>query len=126
MELQVGSNPLETIKTGFAAVNTSALGISDLDLDKLPSHALVHIDQALDFLNKSRANIGATMSRLEFASAKLATTVENMSSARSRMRDTDFAEETAALTRRQILQQSATAMLAQANQSPQLALQLLR
>lgn len=126
VELQVGSNPLETIKTGFAAVNTSALGISDLDLDKLPSHALVHIDQALDFLNKSRANVGATMSRLEFAAAKLSTTVENMSSARSRMRDTDFAEETAALTRRQILQQSATAMLAQANQSPQLALQLLR
>ncbi len=126
MDLQVGANARETIKTGFAAMNSSALGVSDVDLDKLPSFALVHVDQALDFVNRSRAEMGATLSRLEFTAAKQSISIENLSTARSRMRDTDYAEETAGLARQQILQQSASAMLAQANQVPQLVLSLLR
>jgi flagellin len=76
-------------------------------------------------VNRIRANIGAVQNRLTNTVSNLASMEENLSAANSRIRDTDVAEETANLTRNQILMQANTATLAQANQKNQLALQLL-
>ena len=70
--------------------------------------------------------MGAIQNRLESTSSNLAAITENLSAAKSRIKDADFAQESAAMTRSQILQQAASAMLVQANQAPQAALQLLQ
>jgi flagellin len=81
---------------------------------------------ALARINSIRADLGAVQNRFSSTIANLTTTAENLSAARSRIQDADFAAETAALTRAQILQQAGVAMLAQANQLPQQVLQLLQ
>ena len=84
------------------------------------------IDTALDTVNNQRATFGATQSRFEAIISNLQQSVENQSAARSRIMDADFAQETANLSRAQILQQAGTAMVAQANQLPQQVLRLLQ
>jgi flagellin len=84
------------------------------------------IDDALELINTERATYGALQNRFEAVIANLSIAAENQTAARSRIMDADFAKETAALTRAQILQQAGTAMLAQANQLPQQVLQLLQ
>ncbi|MBK6631505.1 MAG: flagellin [Betaproteobacteria bacterium] len=88
--------------------------------------AIAVVDAALGQVNVSRGDLGAYQNRFSSAIANLQTTAENVSAARSRIQDTDFAAETASLTRNQILQQAGTAMLAQANALPQNVLTLLR
>jgi flagellin len=88
--------------------------------------AIASVDAALTTINGSRADLGALQSRFESTTANLAANVENLSAARSRIRDTDFAVETAELTRVQILQQAGIAMLSQANSAPQNVLALLQ
>ena len=88
--------------------------------------ALVSIDAALSGVNNSRAKLGAIQNRFESTIANLRTTAENVEASRSRIQDTDFAKETAALTRAQILQQAGIAILSQANAAPQNVLTLLR
>ncbi|WP_421574735.1 flagellin [Stenotrophomonas maltophilia] len=88
--------------------------------------ALEIVDKALGSINNTRADLGAIQNRFTSVVANLQTSTENLSASRSRIRDTDFAKETAELTRTQILQQAGTAMLAQANQVPQNVLSLLR
>ena len=88
--------------------------------------AIDRIDASIQRVITLRGRMGAVQNRLEATSSNLAAISENLSSARSRIRDADFAMETASLTRGQTLQQAASAMLAQANQAPQQALQLLR
>ncbi|GAA5786185.1 B-type flagellin [Chitiniphilus shinanonensis] len=90
------------------------------------TQALRIVDDALTSVSDLRAQFGALQSRFSSTIANLATTSENLSAARSRIQDTDFAKETASLTRGQILQQAGTAMLSQANQLPQQVLQLLQ
>lgn len=90
------------------------------------TQALRVVDDALTLINDQRAKFGALQSRFSATIANLATNSENLSAARSRIQDTDFAQETANLTRSQILQQAGTAMLAQANQLPQQVLSLLK
>ena len=85
-----------------------------------------NIDTALDTVNAQRATLGASQSRFDAAVSNLHIAVENQSAARSRILDTDFAAETANLSRAQILQQAGNAMVAQANQLPNQVLQLLR
>jgi len=80
----------------------------------------------LSAINGQRAKFGALQARFETTISNLQISAENLSAARSRIRDTDFAAETANLTRAQILQQAGTAMLAQANALPQQVLQLLQ
>jgi flagellin len=80
----------------------------------------------LDTVNASRSSIGAVQSRLSTAIAFLDNAAENQAASESRIRDADFALETAAFTRGQILVQAATSILAQANAQPQIALQLLQ
>ena len=83
------------------------------------------IDSALAFIDSNRASMGAIQNRLESTISNLSNVVENNSAARSRIRDTDFAIETAIMTKNQILQQAGTSILSQANQIPQAAVQLL-
>mgnify|MGYP001627496270 CR=1 FL=1 len=102
--------------------------VADLDVTtfKNSSNALKTIDSALAFISGERAKLGALQSRFETTVANLQTTSENLAASRSRILDADFAAETAALSRAQILQQAGTAMVAQANQLPQGVLALLR
>lgn len=88
--------------------------------------ALGRIDEALTTISTNRAKYGATMNRLEVAVSSIQTMRLNISAANSRIRDVDVAEETAALSRNQILSQAGVSVLAQANQLPQLALSLLK
>ena len=124
--LQVGENVGDTLRVSLSALNASALGLSEFDLTDISAINILHVDEALEFVNSQRAVVGASINRLESISATLATRSENLSASRSRIRDADYAEETATLTKTMILQQSATTILAQANATPQLALTLLR
>ncbi|MBK0011947.1 flagellin [Stenotrophomonas sp. S41] len=105
-------------KDGFADLDISSVGGAD--------NAILAMDAALNSINSARADLGAIQNRFTSVVANLNTSSENMSAARSRIRDVDYASETAELTRNQILQQAGTAMLAQANQSSQNVLSLLR
>ena len=85
-----------------------------------------NLDAAINTINDSRADFGATQSRFEAIISNLQQSVEAQSAAKSRITDADYAQETAAMSRAQILQQAGTAMVAQANQQPQMVLQLLQ
>ena len=87
--------------------------------------AITNIDKALDSVSDMRANLGAYQNRFESLIANLSNVSENTAAARSRIMDADIATETANLTKNAIMQQAGTAILAQANQQPQIALQLL-
>lgn len=101
---------------------------ADLDVSTTDAAArtIAIADSALSAINSQRARYGALQSRFESTIVNLQTTSENISASRSRIRDADFAQETAQLTRNQILQQAGTAMLAQANALPNQVLQLLQ
>ena len=102
-------------------------GTSDIAADATAAtNAIKDIDIALDKVNAERATYGAAQNRFESVIASLQISVENVSAARSRIMDADFAKETAELTRTQILTQAGTAMLAQATPAPQRVLRLLR
>ncbi|BFM11726.1 hypothetical protein R50072_18790 [Simiduia litorea] len=88
--------------------------------------AIKGLDNAIDSVNSIRADLGAVSNRLDFATSNLMNVSENTAAARSRIQDADFAAETAALSRAQVLQQASTAMLAQANAQPQQVLSLLQ
>lgn len=107
-----------TTSTGFAALDLSSVAGAD--------DAINAMDAALASVNTTRAQLGAVQNRFESVVSNLATTSENLSAARSRIQDTDYASETANMTRAQILQQAGTAMLAQANSAPQNVLSLLK
>ena len=102
------------------------VGGSDITSSALAATALGVLDTAIEGINSTRATLGASMSRLEFASDNLQNVAQNSSAARSRVLDADYAAETTELARTQIIQQAATAMLAQANQSQQAVLSLLK
>lgn len=103
--------------------NLSTLAITSRTL---ANQAITQVDSALDAINTSRSSIGAVQSRLSTTIQFLDTAAENQAASESRIRDADFAFETAQFTRSQILVQAATAILAQANAQPQVALQLLQ
>ena len=111
-----------------ASANSSLTSVSTLDVTTFDNatKALKIVDSALAAVNGQRAKFGALQSRFETTVTNLQTSSENLSASRSRIRDADFAAETAALTRAQILQQAGTAMLAQANAVPNNVLSLLR
>ncbi|HFK2946103.1 TPA: flagellin [Stenotrophomonas maltophilia] len=111
-----------------SAPASSPKRVGDLDISTFAGaqQALQVVDNALGSINSTRADLGAIQNRFTSVVANLQTSSENMSASRSRIKDTDFAKETAELTRTQILQQAGTAMLAQANQVPQGVLSLLR
>ncbi|WP_288842459.1 flagellin [uncultured Deefgea sp.] len=120
----------QTTTNVFAnASSTSVLNkVSALDVTTFlnATDALKTVDSALSFISNERAKFGAIQSRFENTISNLSTTSENLSASRSRIRDADFANETANLTRNQVLQQAGTAMLGQANALPNQVLSLLR
>jgi flagellin len=128
----VGTSAAGTVFT--AAANSSALSsVASINITTLTNgiptganNALQVIDSALANISSSRASLGALQNRFTSVVSSLSTTSENLSAARSRILDADFASETANLTRGQILQQAGTAMLAQANSLPNGVLALLR
>ena len=107
--------------------NSAALGVNLTSVaDKASAqNSLSAIDQAITSVSAMRADFGAIQNRLQSTINNLAISVENMSAANSRIRDVDVAEETADMTRNQILLRAGSSVLAQANQTPQIALQLL-
>lgn len=126
--LQVGAEAAQSIAFTIATMNTTQLGVSGIAISTAnsASAAIASIDTAIRSVNSARANMGAIQNRLEQTISRLNLTSENLQAAESRIRDADMAQEMINLTRRQILEQSGTAMLAQANQSGQSVLQLLR
>ena len=110
-----------------AATLATITSNSDIAADATAAtNAIKDIDIALDKVNSERATYGAAQNRFESVISNLQISSENVTAARSRIMDADFAKETAELTRTQILTQAGTAMLAQANQAPQSVLSLLR
>nr|WP_306107068.1 flagellin [Pseudoalteromonas tunicata] len=115
-----GNTAADSSISGTETVNDINIGTA-LGAQK----AIEVIDGALSYIDTQRANMGAVQNRLSTTVSNLSNVVENASASRSRIRDTDFATETAELTKNQILQQAGTSILAQANQLPQTALSLL-
>jgi flagellin len=117
---------------GFANANTTiakdttTLGTQNVRTVTAANSTIQRVDAALTAISSLRSNFGAIQSRFESTITNLQTTTENLTASRSRILDTDFAEETAKMTRAQILQQAGTAILAQANAVPQNVLSLLR
>ena len=131
VKIQVGNNSGETVDMQIASTNLTALGINAMATfaDATGAGAiaaLTKINTALDKISSARATIGGQQSRLDATINNLNTTITNLSDARSRIEDADFAVESTALAKNQILNQASTAMLAQANQSQQGVLSLLR
>ncbi|HKX53776.1 MAG TPA: flagellin [Nitrosospira sp.] len=127
------SGTAATANTGLTAASTAATGTTVVGFDALKidttanaDTAIASMDSALSALNAARADLGAYQNRFSSAVSNLQTASENLSASRSRIMDADFAAETAALSRNQVLQQAGTAMLAQANAMPQSVLSLLR
>ena len=126
----VGANGGQTISVNLS--RSGGYGASGLSIGSLTvattagaSAALTSIDAAISTIGGARADLGALQNRFQSTIRNLSNVVENVSSARSQIRDTDFATETAELTRNQIVQQASLSVLSQANQRPQSALSLL-
>jgi flagellin len=117
------------LTTGYkAATATAGAGVSSLDFSTAAGAlaSLDTLDAALKTVSTARGSLGAYQNRFASTIASLQTTTENLTASRSRIQDADFAKETASLSRAQVLQQAGTAILAQANQSAQGVLSLLR
>lgn len=127
-DLQIGANQGQTLSVSIPQLDVNGLGIANITLVSQTNaqRAIPDIDQALNKVVTVRATIGAQINRLEYTINNLETAKENMTAAESRIRDLDVAAEMSTLTRYQILNQSGIAMIAQANQIPQMALQLLQ
>ena len=125
-QLQVGANKTDTMNVTFGAVNTAAMSIQSVDLVNNAGFATYMMDLALNHVNEERSKIGAQLNRLESVITNNNTSVESTVASRSRIQDADYAQETTTLTKTQIMQQAATAVLAQANTSPQMLMALLK
>ncbi|MBF0138812.1 MAG: flagellin FliC, partial [Magnetococcales bacterium] len=135
-KFQVGPDGAQTIQMSIRNATTSGLfsgtagtgsiNVSITNATGSFNKLIGRIDSALDSVADIRARLGAYQNRFEAVIANLSNMVENTSAARSRILDADIAAETANLTKNAILQQAGTAILAQANQQPQIALKLLQ
>ena len=130
---QVGANSGQSISITFSNMTTesgkgvlSTVAGNNITGTSSSSAALGVIISALDTVSFARSNMGAVISRLQFTSDNLANVAAKAQESRSRIEDTDYSQATTELAKRNIIQQAAQAMLAQANQAPQMVLQLLR
>ncbi len=126
IDAKAGGNNVMTVTIG--KMDATTLGVNGLTINTqaTASAAITTIDTALNTVNSARATLGAYTNRLEHAINNLDSSNTNQQNAESQIRDVDFASETASFAKNQILTQSATAMLAQANQLPQSVLTLLK
>jgi flagellin len=125
VSIQIGANNGDSINLTFTSLSDLASGTA-VDTAANANTALDNVDTTLKAVNTTRASLGAGQSRLQSVVNNLTQNVTNLSDARSRIEDADFSAETTNLAKSQILSQAATAMLAQANQSQQNVLSLLR
>ena len=127
-KLQVGTASGQTIDFAITSIDSTELAIDALDLSDAAAAAtaLTAIDAAIETVAGNRAGYGALANRLEYTVSNLMNVAEFTTAARSRIEDADFAAESARLAKAQVLQQTGTAMLAQANAASQLAIQLIR
>ncbi|MGG1664383.1 flagellin Hag [Brevibacillus sp. NRS-1366] len=128
VDFQVGANSGQKISYTFSDLDSTALTVAGKDLTSKANAqtALGALDVAIEKVSTERAKLGAVQNRLEHTINNLNTGAENLQAAESRVRDVDMAKEMMELTKNNILNQAAQAMLAQANQQPQGVLQLLR
>ncbi len=126
--LHIGANQKQDIMAAIGNMSTEALGIDNVLVmsNELANEAIGKLDGAIKMVSQQRAKLGAYQNRLDHTINNLTTTATNLTAAESRIRDVDMAAEMMEFTRRNILVQAGTSMLAQANQLPQMALQLLR
>jgi flagellin len=126
--LQTGSKASQTVNFTIESMATADLGVDGVDVSSSSgaTDALADLDTALTTISTSRATLGAVQNRLDANVNNLSSQIINLSDARSRIEDADFSAETTNLAKAQILNQASTAMLAQANQSKQDVLSLLR
>ncbi|BBE49944.1 Flagellin [Ferriphaselus amnicola] len=124
LSFQIGANAADTVSvtTTVVAMTGTTLGTTTA----LASAQITLLDADIATINSTRATFGSTQSRFEAIISNVSNAAENLTAARSRIMDTDYAAETANLTRAQILQQAGTAMLAQANTAPNSVMSLLR
>ncbi|MCV2359248.1 flagellin FliC [Paucibacter sp. TC2R-5] len=125
------ANDAVTVTTKNMATDTDIKAVTDDKIDLNSTSATLkttidQIDTAISTVSSERASLGASQNRFDAVISNLMVSVENQTASRSRILDTDYATETANLSRAQILQQAGTAMIAQANQAPQQVLSLLR
>jgi flagellin len=128
MTFQIGANSGQTIDVTFENMSTASLGVSGVSVSTASgaTSAITTIDDAIATVDTFRADLGAKINRFTYAIDNMANISMNTSAARSRIQDADYASATTELARSQIIQQAATAMLAQANQQPQSVLSLLQ
>ena len=119
----IGTAATDAAKTGYKTVN--GVKMFDISTADKAQDVLASIDHYIGAVDAKRADFGATQNRLESTIRNQSNVSENVSAARSRIRDTDFASETAAMTQQNIIQQASQSILSQANQRPQVALSLL-
>jgi flagellin len=132
---QVGANSSQTITvtfsditalSGMTAVIDAATAVLITSVPDFAGTTLSNLDTAINAIGTYRSTLGASINRLNYAADNLQNVSSNTAASRSRIQDTDYAQATTELARTQIIQQAATAMLAQANQQPQSVLSLLR
>lgn len=130
LNLQIGDTASQRISVKVDSMDSKSLGVDvskvNIGSEEGAKNALSIIKTAINTVSGTRADLGAIQNRLEYTVNNLATTTENLTSAESRIRDTDMAKEMMAYTKNNVLSQAAQAMLAQANQQPQSVLQLLQ
>ena len=130
LTFQVGVSSDTTFTVAIEDTTTAATGLNIASLAIATaggaSAALATLDSALDKVNGQRAQLGATMNRLTYTADNLSNVSANLAASRSNIMDTDYATASSQLSKNQIIQQAATAMLAQANQQPQSVLSLLK
>src|SRR5690554_3838863 len=120
------TNNIDVTVSGTVERDTVSANDLDISTRQGADLAMIAVDYAIDTINGFRAELGAVQNRFESTIANLSTTSENLSASNSRIRDADFAAETAELARTQVLQQAGLSVLAQANARPQQVLQLLQ
>lgn len=127
-EIQIGTEKGEKLDVSLPALNTAALGIGNTNINTQEDaqRAITEVDNALSKVVSARSKIGAQVNRLNSTINTLATAEENTTASESRIRDTDIAKETTAMTTAQVAYQANIAILAQANQIPAIALSLLQ
>lgn len=133
VKFQIGINSGDTFTVALSstssatgALSITGIAISTTSSSTAASAAITTIDSAIDYINNVRATIGASINRLTYAADNLTNVSQNVEASRSSIVDTDYATASTQLSKSQIVQQAATAMLAQANQQPQSVLALLK
>ncbi len=126
VRIQTGASASDYVDVNFSTLNLGAVSAVSLATQSGSIAALTSVDSLLTSVNTKRASLGASQSRLQSVVNNLTSNITNLTDARSRIEDADFSQETTNLAKAQILSQASTAMLAQANQSSQNVMSLLR